>query len=118
MIDTNYQCRQYLLGEHNEMYKHLPAFHKGIKIHGRFFPIVQIQFKGYIERHNELATEMIRREYNHNSPLIDVPDFKKIYGLYAELEVDREYSLEVLLNRYIKCRKRFVRAQNRKWGKK
>ena len=114
MTDTDFMCRQHLLGEHNELHKWLPMLRRGIGVHGRFFPIVQIQFVGYAGRHNELAAEMIKRGYRHNSPLINVPDFRKIYGLYATLTVDKEYSLSVLLDRCNKCRSRFVRAQNRK----
>ncbi len=103
MINTILPCRQHLGGEHFEMHKHIPKFRNGHNVHGRFYPIIQIQFKGYKERHDALAAEMIRRGMNHNSPLIDIPDFKLIYPEYYDLEVDIEISTKELMLRCTEC---------------
>lgn len=107
MVDPIFMCRKHLLGEHNELHKFLPSFRKGHKVHGRFHPVVQIQFQGYKERHDALADEMIRRGYNHKSPLIDIPDFEKIYSEYFHLTVDVKTAISDLLDRCSDCLERF-----------
>jgi hypothetical protein len=99
-------CNKHLLGEHGEMHKFLPSFRKGHKVDGRFNPVVQIQFRGYIERHDALAEEMIRRGMNHKSPLKDVPDFKKIYPQYYNRIVNTFKSHEDLIERCEECEER------------
>jgi hypothetical protein len=110
MIEPYLLCRKHLLGEHNELHKFLPSFRKGIKVHGRFHPVVQIQFQGYIERHNALALEMIKRGYNHKSPLIDVPNFRLIYPQYYDMLVDVNESYYILYNKCPECRERMINA--------
>ena len=103
MIDPKILCRKHLLGEHGEIHKHRHNFVKGHKIGGR---------KGQIEpssmqtRHDELATEMIRRGYNHNSPY-EQPDLSH-YDLDGFI-VDREESMRDLFERCGECRKRGAR---------
>jgi hypothetical protein len=103
MLDPALLCRKHLLGEHGEIHKFLPLFRKGYKVDGRFSPVVQIQFQGYIERHDALAAEMIKRGYKHNSPLVDVPDFSKIYPQYWNMFVDVDISAVDLAARCENC---------------
>ena len=118
MLRPRLLCRQHLLGEHNELHKHLPSFHKGHKVHGRFYPTVQIQFNGYLIRHNELAAEMIRRGYKHKTPLTpsDLPDFKSIYPEYYDKKVNITHSIRILLNRCGECKMRIISAFLEKGG--
>jgi hypothetical protein len=104
MIDPQLMCRKHLLGEHGEIHKFLPSFRKGHKVDGRFDPIVQIQFQGYIERHDALAFEMAERGYNHKSPLVDVPDFSLIYPQHYDKLVDVQLAYADLMARCDKCR--------------
>lgn len=104
MINPKLLCRKHLLGEHNEIHKHIPSFRKGHKIDGRFTPIVQIELKSLLKRHDELANEMLERGYNHKSPLENIPDLKFTYPEYYDKEVDIEYSLIDLYDRCENCR--------------
>ena len=65
--------RQHLLGLHGELHKFLPSWKKQTRIDGRITDN-QMECGTYRERHNEVADEMIRRGFNHKSPL-DQPDF-------------------------------------------
>lgn len=104
MVPTVLLCDKHLLGEHGEMHKFIPTFRREYKVHRRFTPIVQIQFKGYRQRHDALASEMLVRGMRHESPLPELPDFKRIYPSYYDLEVDIEYSLADLRARCQDCR--------------
>jgi len=112
MVDPVLLCKKHLGGEHYEMHKHLWVFRKGYKVSGRFHPTVQIQFQGYVERHDLLAREIERRGGKHNSPLVDVPDFETIYPQYWNRLVDVELSKIDLCERCPDCRER-IRAAER-----
>ena len=103
MIPVFLLCRKHLLGEHGEIHKHLPSFRKGHKIHGRFYPVVQIQLKGLVARHDELAEEMVARGFNHKSPLVNVPRLRHIYPEYYDLEVDPIIAVQDLIARCPDC---------------
>lgn len=110
MIDPKFLCRKHLLGEHGELHKFLPSFRKGHKVTKRFAPVVQLQFNGYVERHDALAAEMLRRGMNHKSPLVDVPDFAATYPDYFNLTVDIDHNLKDLCERCAACRERIENA--------
>jgi hypothetical protein len=103
MIDPAVLCRKHLLGEHGEIHKHIPSFRKGYKIDGRFKPVVQIQLNALESRHDELADEMLKRGYNHNSPLVDIPDLKLTYPQYYDRLVDPDVSINDLMMRCEDC---------------
>ena len=104
LIDPALLCRKHLLGEHGEIHKHIPSFRKGHKIDGRFEPVVQIQLNVLQDRHDELADEMLKRGYNHNSPLVDIPDLKSTYPQYFDKCVDVDISIMDLIDRCPECR--------------
>ena len=107
MIDVRVLCRQHILGAHGELHKFRHNFIKGHSIAGR---------KGQIEphsmesRHDELAVEMMRRGYNHNSPY-EQPDLLA-YDL-TDHGVDRDKSLTDLLARCPKCRLRYHKIRRK-----
>jgi hypothetical protein len=107
MVNPVIMCRQHLIGEHGELHKFLPSFFDKKDVFYRFYPEVQIQFKGYIKRHNVLVNEMLRRGYNHKSPIVKIPDFKNIYSEFWDMEVDKQVSLKLLLNRCSECKERY-----------
>ena len=113
MIHPKFLCRQHLLGEHVELHKHLPTLRKGHNIKGRFYPIVQIQLDSIKSRHDELANEIIRRGYNHQSPLNDIPDLKALYPLYYNVKVDINHSLTDLCDRCKHCKERIMKMAKR-----
>lgn len=112
MINPKLLCDKHLLGEHGEMHKFIPTFRKGYRVDKRFSPVVQIQFKGYHERHEALAMEMLDRGMNHKSPLPELPDFKAIYPQYYEETVDISNSTEDLIMRCERCKERIEHDKN------
>ena len=67
-VDPKKMCRKHLLGEHVEMHMLASSINKGRSVKGfqekncLDAPLIE-------ERHNSIAEEMIRRGYNHQSPL-------------------------------------------------
>jgi len=102
MVDPKLLCREHLLGEHNELHKFVPSFKKKRSVAGR---LGQIELSKYRQRHDELAIEMVRRGYNHSSP-IEVPDFSYLPLAHYEAIVDKGTSLKELCKRCTECRKR------------
>lgn len=91
-------CRQHLLGEHCEMHMFLGSIKKGIGLKG-YIAKGQVEVHNIRLRHDELATEMLRRGYNHRSPmLLDEQAF-----LWVEGKVNVEYSLTDLAHRCSRC---------------
>ena len=103
MCDPAILCRKHLLGEHGEIHKHIPSFRKGHKIDGRFEPVIQIQLNALEARHDALADEMLKRGYNHQSPLKDVPDLALTYPQHYGKVVDVNVSLMDLIDRCPEC---------------
>jgi hypothetical protein len=105
MIDPKYLCRQHLLGEANEIHKHKHSFEKHHSISGRISPIVLIEPNNMQQRHDELAQEMLRRGYNHNSPY-QQPDLSYLKDSERYAKVDLDYNINDLMKRCPDCRKR------------
>lgn len=99
MVDTAILCRKHLLGEHGEIHKHRHNFVKGHSISGRRG---QIEPESMQKRHDELAEEMLRRGFNHNSPYVQ-PDLSH-YNLNGFV-VDKDESLRDLYSRCSECRR-------------
>jgi len=68
MISPANLCRNHLCGEHNEIHKAVGNLKKHRSITG-YIRNNCLEPWSFVERHDELAKEMIRRGYNHNSPL-------------------------------------------------
>jgi hypothetical protein len=79
MVEPKTLCRHHLLGEHFELHKFRHVFVKKQDVSTRI-KRNQIFPKLMKQRHDELANEMIRRGYNHNSPY-EQPDVSYIYEL-------------------------------------
>jgi len=103
-VNPRWLCDKHLVGEHGEMHKFLPTFRKKTRVNKRFTPVVQIQFKNYLERHDSLAEEMLCRGMNHKSPLVDIPNFELIYPEYYHLEIDISNSVLDLKSRCSRCK--------------
>ena len=104
MINPNKMCDQHLLGEHGELHKFLPSFHKQYRITNRIQPVVQIELSSYKKRHDELAEEMVRRGMNHKSPLPPLPDFSYLPQEHYYAKVDKRISREDLMSRCLRCK--------------
>ena len=66
-VNPKLLCRKHLAGEHVETHMFLGALLKGKSIKG-YVDNGLVEVHNIINRHNELAEEMIRRGYNHKSP--------------------------------------------------
>ena len=100
-------CQKHLCGEHLEMHMFLGTLKEGKKIDG-YLKNNLFEPRFLYQRHKELANEMIKRGYNHNSPMYEI-DCTPILDLTDEQqywEVDRESALRDLLSRCPKCRDR------------
>lgn len=106
MLPPKMMCRKHLLGEHGEIHKHRHNFIKRHSIAGRLSPIVQIEPNSMEVRHDELAAEMVRRGYNHNSPYT-LPDLSYLPHEQVMAKVDVEQSRHDLRERCDECRKLF-----------
>jgi len=70
-VDPQKMCRKHLLGEHVECHMFVGAINKGLSIKG-YINNDLLEPQTLRQRHDLLVTEMIRRGYNHKSPL---PEF-------------------------------------------
>lgn len=107
-VNPKLMCRNHLLGEHFELHKLAGAINKGKNIE---WAIVD----GYVEtgtigkRHNQLVKEMIRRGYNHNSPL-------KQPRVKGEGKIDIKANIKELTKRCRICKKRKLEDEKGKKG--
>lgn len=100
-VDPKLLCRKHLLGEHCEHHMFLGSLLKGKSIDG-FINDGLVEVHTLDVRHEEIAQEMLRRGYNHKSPLPEgTADV-----LYEAGRVDPKRSLEDLANRCEECRER------------
>ena len=111
MVDPKLLCTKHLLGEHGEIHKHRHNFVKQHRITKRVSPVVQIEPMQMEARHNELAAELIRRKYNHNSPF-EQPDISYLNDGERLAKVDINNSLMDLINRCPECANRIKNYNN------
>ena len=101
MVDPKIMCRQHLLGEHSEIHKHRHNFVKKHNMNKRV-SLNQIEPKSMKKRHDELAREMERRGYEHNSEYT-MPDISYLTKESREYTVDTNKSYEDLIKRCGGC---------------
>ena len=101
-VKPSLMCRKHLFGEHLEMHMFAGTIKQGKSLNG-YIEKGLVETDIIVSRHDELAIEMTKRGYSHNSPLqIEKSIFKK----YANLgKIDVENSLQELANRCENCRK-------------
>ena len=107
MINPKLLCRKHLLGEHGEIHKHRHNFVKQHSISKRVSPVVQIEPVSMEKRHDELAEEMVRRGFNHNSPYKQ-PDLSYLSETERNVKVDLNNSINDLTNRCLICTKNIL----------
>ena len=96
-VDPKLLCRKHLLGEHVEMHMFAGTIKKGISIQGYIDNGLVNPFWITL-RHEQLAEEMTKRGYNHQSDL----DFSS-YKLKL-IPVDVEKNKGELRNRCVECK--------------
>ncbi len=100
LANPKIMCRAHLLGEHVEMHMFAGSIRKGVSIKG-YVAGGLVDTRVLQTRHDHLAAELVRRGYNHASPL-DYHDVLKTGS------VNRNKSLAELLSRCKECSKRAV----------
>lgn len=76
-------CRKHLLGEHVEMHMFVGAINKGKNIQG-YINKGLVDVREIISRHDILVNEMVKRGYNHTSPL---PSFNVKLTVFGEINI-------------------------------
>lgn len=109
-IPAELLCKKHLIGEHGEIHKHKHNFVKKHSIKKRIFPIVQIEPNEMENRHNELALEMTKRGYNHNSPY-ELPDLSYLDDSERYAKANITISLIDLHERCVECSERINNSQ-------
>lgn len=109
MVPPEVMCKKHLLGEHGELHKFLHNWRKQHRIDGRIAGNA-MEPLSYQDRHDRLAEEMLRRGYNHASPL-EQPDFSYLPEKQRGYRVNVEDSLDLLLGRCEECRGRWLRGE-------
>jgi hypothetical protein len=103
MVDPKCLCLKHLAGEHVEEHMFIGCIKKGTSLRG-YIDKGLVEVHNIQNRHNELANELIRRGYNHKSPL----DCCNL--LWEEGIVNSEQNIEELKRRCPQCRERFENA--------
>jgi hypothetical protein len=99
-VDPKLMCRQHLLGEHLEMHMFRTAIISRATITG-FLNNGLVNLGQIKLRHDELAREMARRNYNHRSPMNKFKEGKLT-------TVDVEKNIKELCHRCPACRLRIT----------
>lgn len=68
MVDPETMCRKHLLGEHVETHMYHGSMRKRIALLG-YLEGNLLEPASLAQRHDALAAEMVRRGYNHKSPM-------------------------------------------------
>ena len=98
-VSPELMCRKHLLGEHVEMHMFFSALNSGKKLDG-YINTGLVVVHNIKHRHDELAEEMGRRGYHHNSPMAISSRLNRA-GF-----VDTKRSYKELQLRCLECRKR------------
>jgi len=98
-------CRKHLLGEHAEMHMFFVALSLG-KMHDGYICKGLVEVHNIKRRHDELAREMVRRGYRHNSPMSDSP----LLATAGFVDIERSY--EELQLRCAECRRRILKTNS------
>lgn len=97
-VDPKLMCQKHLCGEHVEMHMLQGTIRKGVSIRG-YVDGGLVETSSIVKRHNSLAGEMLRRGYNHRSPM---PEFQ----VPSAGAIDRLANLIELARRCPACEKR------------
>lgn len=103
-VPPEIMCREHLCGEHVEHHMLAGTLLRGRSVNG-YLRKGLLEVMTLFERHDELVAEMLRRGYNHQSPM---PEELREY-LYPAGHVDRPNSLSELYHRCPRCRARIAK---------
>lgn len=95
-VDPSKLCRNHLLGEHVEMHMFVGAILKNKSLNG-YINGGLVEVHNIQNRHDKLVVEILRRGYNHKSPL---PKFHS----YIAGKIDINKNIEDLRSRCKECK--------------
>jgi hypothetical protein len=104
-VHPKLMCRQHLLGEHLEMH----MFQEHVRHNRSLIGYVKnglVEVHNIRKRHDILAEELLRRGYNHHSPMYPAP-------FYEAGEVSVLNSLHELQRRCTECKARIIQEWRR-----
>jgi len=117
LADPKILCQKHLCGEHLEMHMFVGSILKERAVDG-YLQNNLLEPKKLKERHDELADEMIRRNYNHKTPITNEEFNNCMNNLHSDqldfrhIKIDKERSIKDLLSRCPKCCKRYEEINN------
>lgn len=111
MVNPRWMCRQHLLGEHLECHMFHTAVRKGQSLDG-YIQNGLLEVRMIKARHDTLVEEMLRRGYNHHSPM----DSGGAPLLYEVKGIDVEWAWKVLSERCPNCRVRKPLTEEERYG--
>lgn len=107
LVDPEVMCRKHLLGEHVEMHMYLGSMKQRKAMLG-YLAKNLLEPSVLYNRHEELAAEIERRGWKHNSPMdpAEVSSATRYLGNYAmSIAVDKKAALDELHLRCPDCRR-------------
>lgn len=104
-IDPKLMCNKHLVGEHGEIHKSVANLRYTKKWTLSLTAKGFLEPQNFLDRHNKIAKEMIKRGMNHKSPL-DIADIDLPTG-----KVDINRSINDLMERCPQCRANLVRLK-------
>ncbi len=103
MMDPRGMCRKHLLGEHVECHMIAGSLIKRKQLDG-FVDKNCLEIKSLGSRHRALSQEMVRRGYNHASPMPEWIRFEASEKVLSS-RVDRPAALKELHGRCPECKR-------------
>ncbi|MBN1244418.1 hypothetical protein JXA31_02350 [Candidatus Bathyarchaeota archaeon] len=103
MVNPKVMCRNHLLGEHAEIHMLVWNIDRDHSVKG-YLDNGLLETHNLYNRHKELAQELRRRGYQHNSALDAKWKLAKKAG-----SIDKEKSLKELVRRCVKCKERYLK---------
>lgn len=109
MVNPRILCRKHLLGNHVEDHMFLGHLKLKRKVDG-YIKNNLLEPLNLKKDHDQLVIEMLRRGYNHNTPLTYEPQILKYLGEeYLNHRIDLNASLCELLSRCNDCKARYIK---------
>jgi uncharacterized protein with PIN domain len=109
-INPIFLCQKHLNGEHVETHMTVGTFKRKLRISG-YIKNGLLSPINTRDRHDTLVKEMLRRGYEHNSPLPDY-DISYLPIEHRLYEIDQKVSFRELMKRCPTCKERIIKIVN------
>lgn len=105
MTDPATMCDKHLVAEHHECHVFEGRIRKGMTLDG-YITSNLLEPASVRQRHDDLVAEMLRRGFNHKSPMLNVEGLMDLPARCLTFKIDREAAAAELHSRCPECRKR------------